>query len=81
MSFKLPVIGNDRMPPEQTAEPMKHSSYIGAGSPTRCFLPSCRKPFDGSCYRGDDDRYYCSKECAKVGEEGEFETVVNIRAG
>ena len=65
MSFKLPVIGNDEMPLEQKAEQRtKQSPYVAAGSPTRCFLPSCGKVFEGSCYHADDGHYYCSEPCA-----------------
>jgi hypothetical protein len=68
MSFKLPIIENDEMPPVEKAEtPPKQSVYLAAGSPTRCFLPSCGKAFDGACYRGDDQHYYCSELCANEG--------------
>jgi hypothetical protein len=68
------------MPPVERAEaPATGSLYIAAGSPTRCFLPSCQKPFEGSCYRGEDDHYYCSEACAKIGEDVEFAKVVKIR--
>jgi hypothetical protein len=40
------------------------SLYLKAGAPTRCFNPNCKKPFEGSCFRGDDDQYYCSEVCA-----------------
>jgi hypothetical protein len=58
---------------------MKESLYLAAGSPTRCFNPSCTKLFEGSCVRGDDDRYYCSEACAQVGMEIDFEKVANLR--
>jgi hypothetical protein len=45
------------------------SLYLNAGAPTRCQNPACNKPFDGSCIRGDDDRYYCSEVRAQVGFE------------
>lgn len=59
-------------------EPPKQSLYLKAGSPTRCFNPNCRKPFEGSCVRGDDDRYYCSEICAQVGFEIDFGKVANL---
>jgi hypothetical protein len=37
-------------------EPPKQSPYLKAGAPTHCFLPSCEKPFEHSCFRGNDDR-------------------------
>ncbi len=64
----MPVIGNDKMPKEQKSEePEELSPYIAAGSPKSCFLPSCGKPFDGSCFHGDDGHYYCSELCANEG--------------
>lgn len=43
------------------------SPYFAAGAPRRC--ARCNGSFrlhDGrlSCWRGSDDRYYCSEECA-----------------
>jgi hypothetical protein len=79
LSFKLPVIGNNGMPSEETAEaPATQSTYVAAGSPTRCFLPSCQKPFESSCYRVEDDHYYCSEACAKIGVEVEFAKVARL---
>jgi len=60
-------------------EPSKQSLYLKAGAPTRCFLPGCRKPFEGSCFRGDDDRYYCSEACANEGFDPELTVVELIR--
>ena len=45
------------------------SQYIAAGSPIRCILPSCQKPFDGSCTHGNDGHFYCSQECADAGNK------------
>ena len=42
----------------------KESLYVKQGSPVRCFLPGCAKPFAGSCFHGEDGNYYCSEECA-----------------
>jgi len=47
----------------------KQSQYLQSGAPTACFLPSCQKPFESACHRGDDDRYYCSAECAAKAED------------
>jgi hypothetical protein len=43
---------------------VKPSRYIEAGSPQRCFLPSCKNLFDDSCFRGEDNHFYCSDVCA-----------------
>lgn len=48
-------------------QPMKESQYINAGAPTHCNLPSCNEPFTGSCFRGNDGRYYCSQACSHEG--------------
>ena len=45
------------------------SRYLQAGSPVCCFLPSCQKPFLGTCTRGNDGRFYCSHACADEGEK------------
>jgi len=45
------------------------SGYTEAGSPVCCFLPSCRKPFDGVCVHGNDGHFYCSHACADEGEK------------
>jgi hypothetical protein len=44
--------------------PPKVSAYLAAGAPTKCFLPSCRKPFNSAAIRGQDGHYYCSENCA-----------------
>ena len=59
----------------QTNEQPKISRYLEAGSPISCFLPSCRKPFLGTCVHADDDRFYCSHECA---EEGQKSGLTNV---
>jgi hypothetical protein len=43
------------------------SRYLEAGSPICCFLPSCRKPFRGTCIHANDGRFYCSHDCADEG--------------
>ena len=47
----------------------KQSRYPQAGSPLRCFLPSCPKPFLGACTRGNDGHFYCSGECTDQGQK------------
>ena len=42
----------------------KISRYLQAGAPLRCFLPSCQKPFLGTCIHANDGHFYCSNECA-----------------
>lgn len=51
----------------QTDQP-RLSRYLQAGSPTRCQLPACQTPFDGTCYYGSDGKFYCSHECTNQGE-------------
>ena len=34
------------------------SAYLKAGSPVSCFLPSCHKPFEGSCVHGNDGHFF-----------------------
>lgn len=62
-----------------TARPA--SRYLAAGAPIRCQNPSCSKPFEGSCQRGEDDHYYCGEACARAGrgtDRGVFENVVRL---
>ena len=54
----------------------KVSPYLEAGAPTRCFLPGCRKPFDGAAIHGEDGRYYCSTNCADTGRIVDLRPVV-----
>ena len=49
--------------------------YADAGSPTQCFLPSCKKPFESTCFHGTDGHYYCSELCANEGFEAELAVV------
>lgn len=44
------------------------SRYLEAGSPIRCHLPACQKPFLGTCIHANDGHFYCSHECAQDGE-------------
>jgi hypothetical protein len=60
-------------------ETPKISRYIGAGSPQRCFLPSCQKPFEGRCFRGEDHHFYCSRECADEGRKVDLARVEELR--
>jgi hypothetical protein len=57
----------------------KHSRYLEAGSPVSCFLPSCRKPFVGTCIHGKDGRFYCSGTCADDGEKMDLSHVEELR--
>lgn len=58
---------------------MKVSRYIEQGSPTRCFLPTRNRRFEAECIRGDDDHYYCSKNCAKEAEDFDFSSVESLK--
>jgi hypothetical protein len=61
-------------------EPGMTSFYLQAGSPICCFLPSCRKPFLGSCVHGDDGHFYCSHACAEEGAKIDLTHVEPMRA-
>jgi hypothetical protein len=61
------AIGDTRMT-EQTTEAPKVSRYMSAGYPQACFLPLCGKPFEQTCVRGKDNRFYCSPACAEIGK-------------
>lgn len=52
-----------------TEATLKASRYLIAGSPLRCFLPSCQGPFNGRCVHGSDGHFYCSQVCADSGEK------------
>ena len=57
----------------------KKSRYIEAGSPQRCFLPSCKNLFEDRCFRGKDDRFYCTDVCANEGFGIDLTTVEPLR--
>ncbi len=57
----------------------KPSAYLEAGSPLSCFLPSCRKPFQGTCFHGNDGHFYCSHDCADQGEKIDLTHVENFK--
>ena len=63
----------------QTDQQPKTSRYLAAGSPLRCFLPSCQKPFLGTCVHGCDDHFYCCRECADEGEAASLTKVEQLR--
>jgi hypothetical protein len=42
-------------------------------------LPSCKNLFDASCFRGKDDRFYCSALCANEGVDADFSAVAPLR--
>ena len=50
----------------------KQSRYVAAGPPLSCFLPSCQKPFLGSCIRVTDGHFYCSNVCADQGKKNDL---------
>lgn len=52
----------------QTTENSKVSRYLAAGSPVRCQLPACQTLFAGTCFSGNDWKFYCSHACADQGE-------------
>lgn len=35
--------------------------FVNGGSPIRCSY--CEEKFDGTAYRGDNGKYYCSQLC------------------
>ena len=63
----------------QTAEGLKTSRYLEAGSPLTCFLRSCGKPFMGTCIHADDDHFYCSHECAEEGQKVDLANVEQLK--
>ena len=62
----------------QINEQPKTSRYVESGSPISCFLPACRKPFLGTCVHANDGHFYCSHECAEVGEQADLANVEPI---
>jgi hypothetical protein len=62
-----------------TEQSIKKSRYLTAGAPTSCFLPSCHKPFNGCCIRGDDGNFYCSHGCADIGQKIDLSKVEKLR--
>jgi len=58
----------------------KRSRYQEAGSPICCFLPSCRKPFLGTCIHANDGHFYCSHACAEEGEKIDLSHVEHLRS-
>jgi hypothetical protein len=64
----------------EAKEPAMTSRYLQAGSPICCFLPSCRKPFLGTCVHGDDGHFYCSQGCAEEGAKIDLTHVQPLRA-
>jgi hypothetical protein len=57
---------------------LKPSRYLAAGAPKECHAPRCRKPFEQTCFRGDDDKYYCSRECADVFHKADLSNVTAL---
>lgn len=57
------------------------TGYYANGAPNTCSF--CSRPFPvlqgaRQCYRGDDNRYYCSTEHAERGQEAQLD---NAQAG
>ena len=55
------------------------SRYQQAGSPLSCFLPSCRKPFLGTCVHANDGHFYCSGACADEGAKLDLTRVEDFK--
>jgi hypothetical protein len=72
------VIG-DMSEMEVATDGPKVSNYLAAGSPTRCFLPSCRKPLGARCVHGKDGHYYCSEACTAAARTADFSHVEELR--
>jgi len=64
---------------EIAADQPKLSRYLQAGSPIRCFLPSCQKTFLGTCVHSSDGHFYCSQECAEEGNKVHLLHVQTLR--
>jgi|tagenome__1003787_1003787.scaffolds.fasta_scaffold16305969_1 hypothetical protein len=62
-----------------TDQPVAMSRWLGAGAPTKCFLPLCWKPFESKCIHGKDGHYYCSAECAKNASKLDLTRVEELR--
>ena len=60
-------------------KPPKVSEYVEAGSPTQCFIPSCRKWFEGAAIHGKDSHYYCSETCADLANTIDLTHVQELR--
>jgi hypothetical protein len=66
---------------QQTSEQHpKLSRYQQAGSPMRCFLPSCHKPFLGSCIHANDGHFYCSHGCADAAAKVDLSHIEQFKA-
>lgn len=48
---------------------MKQSLYQQKGSPRVCQRPGCGNQLLDTAFHGDDDNFYCSRECAEKAEE------------
>ena len=72
---------SDRLGGAPEAEERSMTSlYLEAGSPFWCFLPSCRKPFLGTCIHANDGHFYCSQACAEEGATIDLTHVEPLRA-
>jgi hypothetical protein len=45
------------------------SKFLNGGAPSHCANPSCKEPFVRDIWRGQDNRYYCSKDCEEFAQE------------
>ena len=61
-----------------TDEP-KISAYLAAGAPAKCFLPNCRKSFNGAAIHGRDGHYYCCENCVEIGVQSDMSHVEELR--
>ena len=57
----------------------KPRPYLQAGSPLSCFLPSCRKPFTGTCIHANDGHFYCSGPCTDEGAKLDLTRVQDLK--
>lgn len=54
----------------QSCEDIGEPGLRVARSPLSCFLPSCGRPFEGTCVHANDDHFYCSSNvCADEGDK------------
>ena len=64
---------------EVASDQLKLSRYLQAGSPISCFLPTCRKPFLGTCVHANDGHFYCSHICADLAVKIDLSRVEQLR--
>jgi hypothetical protein len=64
---------------EVASDKHKLSRYLQAGSPICCFLPSCQKPFLGTCIHANDGHFYCSLGCVDEAYKVDLTRVETLR--